>query len=351
MELAKKIELDVLQALECSQEIGESGISTDSKNKVYNLKGVVSPMKSMIEPYEVALLYIMAKNHYGGLGHIIDAGPLFGLSTQALCAGIRQNSREIKIQLPVQSFDLFEVNPPYDQFVSGFHKFGPTSNALYTFLKFNAGNLDLVSPHQGDFLNWNWSAESPIEIIFNDLSKTIDLNNKMFNDYISNLIPGEGFLIQQDYVHFAQWWVAASMEYFHEDFDELGYYFGGTKLFKLKDSGCHDAKAFNLNDMTFESVERLLIRAIERAPVTVKEALQTALGMYYIDSGKYDLALETVLPMKLDESVMADLISAPVQAHENFALILPSCRRRIIQYANAKEPTPGSSWKVLPKSD
>ena len=340
MSLKSDIQTAVLKTLQTGNAIGNSGISIQGP-KVFGIEGQQTALKSMLEPYEIALLYVLAKDYYSGAGYIVDAGCLFGISTFALAAGIRQNADCAKIDLPIQSFDLFEVNPPYDKFAAEFHTFGPTSNALGTFLKFNAANLDLLSPHQGDFLNWKWKADAPVEIIFNDLSKTVGLNNHMFQQFVSRLIPGKGFFFQQDYVHFAEWWIAASMEYFADSFEELGYYYGATKLYRLKESGIPGAAEFNLRDLSFDTIEGLLKRAMERAPVTVREALQTALGMFYVDSGKFDLALQTVMPMKLNQERMEELMNAEVPEHENFARILPSNRRKVIEYAKNRTPNAG----------
>ena len=343
MSLKSDIQTAVLKALETGHAIGNSGITIEAP-KVFGIEGHAVPMKSMLEPYEVALLHVLAKDFYAGAGYIVDAGCLFGISTFALAAGIRQNAHCAKIALPIQSFDLFEVNPPYDKFAAEFHTFGPTSNALGTFLKFNAANLDLVSPHQGDFLNWKWNADAPVEIIFNDLSKTVDLNNHMFQQFVSRLIPGKGFFFQQDYVHFAEWWIAASMEYFADDFEELGYFYGATKLFRLKADRKPDFESFNLRDLSFETIERLLTQAMERAPVTVREALRTALGMFYVDTAKYDLALQTVLPLQLGHEEMDVLINADLPEQENFARVLPSNRRNVIEYARNQTPNAGTKF-------
>lgn len=343
MTLKSDIQAAVLATLESGNAIGKSGI-TIKESKVFGIEGHSVPMKSMLEPYEIALLYVLARDYYSGAGHIIDAGCLFGISTVALAAGIRQNTHCKTIDLPIQSFDLFEVNPPYDKFAAEFHTFGPTSNALRTFLKFNAANLDLVSPHQGDFLNWKWNADAPVEIIFNDLSKNADLNDHMFRQFVSRLIPGKGFFFQQDYVHFAQWWIAASMEYFADDFEELGYYYGATKLYRLKEDRKPDFESFNLRDLSFETIERLLIQAMERAPITVREALRTTLGMFYVDTAKYDLALQTVLPLQLGQEEMDALMNADLPEHENFAQVLPSNRRHVIKYARNQTPNAGPKF-------
>lgn len=343
MSLAITLEASVLDALNKSGRIGDSGIQVN-RQKVFKIDGHDRPLKSMLESFEVSLLYVLARDHYSGSGHIVDAGCLFGLSTIALASGIRQNPNGLQQTLPIQSFDLFEVNPPYDKFAEDFHTFGATSNALGTFLEFNSRNLDLVLPHQGDFKNWDWKSEFPIELIFNDLSKSVDLNNHMFQTFVSKMIPGKGFLFQQDYVHFAEWWIAVSMEYFADEFEELGYYFGATKLYRLKQNSTCDFSNFDIRDLSHDTIENLLLRAIQRAPITVREVLQTALGMFMVDTGRYDRALEVVLPMRLGEEEMSVLLNAPIPSHENFAPILPSNRRKVIEYARNRVQTAGTGF-------
>ena len=111
MSLKSDIQTAVLKTLETGNAIGNSGISIQGP-KVFGIEGQQTALKSMLEPYEIALLYVLAKDYYSGAGYIVDAGCLFGISTFALAAGIRQNAHYAKIDLPIQSFDLFEVNRP-----------------------------------------------------------------------------------------------------------------------------------------------------------------------------------------------------------------------------------------------
>ncbi len=342
--LNNNVRKDVLDCIRTLPDIGDSGVKKLEENNLYSVDNGRTTIKSMLSDFEAAVIYVLGKKYYSGTGYIIDAGCLFGLSTYCFSSGLLKNRKIADDVKPIQSFDLYQIDPPYDSFSGDYYTPGPTTNALPVFLDINRNNIDMISPHQGDFHNWKWNEKYEIEIIFNDISKTVELNNHIFNQYISNLIPGNSFLIQQDYVHFAEWWIAASMEYYKDLFDEIGYYFGATKLFHTRPEPVNHVAQFDLRDLSFSTIERLLISAMERAPTTVSEALQTALGMFYVDSGKYDLALQTVLPMKLNEEIMAELIHADVPAHENFARVLPSNRRKVIQYATEKKPTQGS-WR------
>jgi len=44
----------------------------------------------------------------------------------------------------------------------------------------------------------------------------------------------DGVLVQQDYVHFVEYWVHLTMEYFADDFDFCGALYGATAYFRLK---------------------------------------------------------------------------------------------------------------------
>lgn len=357
--LKKRIERDVLKCAAALPDIGDSGVRKLPERQMYSIENGRIVVKSMLCEFEVALLYTLAKNYFKNAGHIIDAGCLYGISTHCFARGLRKKRRfglgvferlfglrgssagaDIK---SIYSFDLFKIDGPYSVFSGDYFSEGPTQNALPIFLEINKNHLDIINPHQGDFCDWEWSPEFAVEIIFNDISKSVELNNHIVRQCFSQLIPG-GLVIQQDYVHFAEWWVAATMEYYREDFDELGYYFGATKLFQVKNGGLKGAADFDLRDFSYSTIERLLISAMERSPITVSKALRTALGMFYVDCGKHDLALQTVMPMKLGEEIMAELINADIPAHENFAIALPANRRNVINKAKNKLPT-ARSWR------
>ena len=66
--------------------------------------------------------------------------------------------------------------------------------------------------------------------------------------------------------------------------------------------------------------------------------------MFYVDTAKYDLALQTVLPLQLGHEEMDVLINADLPEQENFARVLPSNRRNVIEYARNQTPNAGTKF-------
>lgn len=323
---------EVRKALGSGGDIAGTGL-TIRADKLYGLQsGSHETVRSMLEPREIALLHMLTRDYYQGSGYIIDAGSLLGASTLALASGLRASGVESKFQRPIQSFDLFQLTGPNAYFVAGFRRSGPTPSGLDDFLRITAPYADLVSVHQGDIQSFD-RADDPVEILFNDLSKTVALSDFMVSNFFTCMIPGKSIIVQPDYVHFAAWWIAATMEHFKSSFVEMGYYYGATKLFLYVGADPGEFTEFSLSRLGFEELERLIKAAIERAPVTVSEALVTALGMFYIDCDMPEQALATVLPLKLDQERMDYLMGVDVEVGENFAAPIPSYRRRVIRYA------------------
>lgn len=307
-------------------------------DKTYRNEATGEAFRSMLDPYEIEMIFQVAKNCQIEESYIIDAGCLFGASTLAFAEALL-HSEGTPPPHAIQSFDLFRMSPYYQNFSDGIGVTSPTQNAFPTFLNNIRGRLDSIAPHQGDFLQWHWPKENAISCIFNDLSKTIELNNHMMRQFARNLQVG-GYFIQQDYVHFAEWWIAATMEIYADYFEEMGYFFGATKLFRMKKMLGSEIQDFDITSLSFQSLERALISAVERAPVTVDVVMKCALGMFYIDMGHPSKALEVVMPIRLREEEMEEYRAMKLQPHLDFHRVLPSNRRKVIEYARSDTKSP-----------
>ena len=71
-------------------------------------------VRSMLTRYEIAILYALARDHYTGVGAIVDAGPLTGVTTSAFARGMEANARAFKRAKRIHSFDLFDHIPLVD---------------------------------------------------------------------------------------------------------------------------------------------------------------------------------------------------------------------------------------------
>lgn len=150
--------------------------------------------RSMLMRYELAMLYTLAKHHFSGAGAIVDAGPLTGLTTNALARGLLANPNIKEMKRSIFVFDLFDHIPNQDAL-----ELVPNRNGsiLDTFLDVNRDYLHLMSICPGDLLRHDWNS-GPIEILMVDLAKSWDLNDFVVDQWFTQLIPG-AYVVQQDY--------------------------------------------------------------------------------------------------------------------------------------------------------
>jgi len=134
-------------------------------------------------------------------------------------------------------------------------------------------------------MSWSWPATTPIEIMFLDLAKSWELNQHVISNYFPALVPGISTLVQQDYVHFNEYWVPITMEYFADEFKCEGFIFGATAWFTLlKPIPAHKLE-MKLSSLSYSQKTRLLQAALEKAPVSVKEVLKCSLAKCALDHG------------------------------------------------------------------
>ena len=269
----------------------QMGVTAHS-HQLYRLQGRSSSrvIPSMLLSYELALLYGLARDHYNGSGAIIDLGPLLGASTFCLSRGLEDNPyvTASQKQQAIYSFDLFRLGG-YNNFVERFAVHNETGNLLPTFLEVTRDYHDYINIHQGDFLSWTWGG-GPIEILFVDLAKTWDLNDHVIKTMFPCLLPDQSVLIQQDYVHFNEYWVHITMEWFRDYFEFCGVLRGATAYYRcikaLPEATCQ----VDLKALPFEEKWALLEAARKRMPPPVQEVMKTAAAKCAIEHGKFDLA-------------------------------------------------------------
>jgi hypothetical protein len=167
-------------------------------------KPLVNSIPSMISPFEQDLLRRLARDYYGGAGCIIDAGTFVGASTNVFAYGLGER-RDVDVIRrrwikPIQSYDLGicddimagRINDHYDAGLKPGDSFLP-------YLRRNIAGLELAHLNEGDICQY--SAESPVEILFLDVCKTKEVSRHTVQAFYSRLIPGRSVLIHQDFVH------------------------------------------------------------------------------------------------------------------------------------------------------
>lgn len=241
-------------------------------------------VKSMLSSLELSLLYALAKDYWTGEGEIVDLGCLYGITTRCLAEGAQLNPfvpNERK-RARVYAYDLF-LAEDYDWWSQQ----SPTVHAGSWFAEFLAVNrdlLDVIVPCPGDLLHLNWD-QKPIEILMIDAAKSWQLNAWIVRKMFPRLIPGKSVVIQQDYVNFAEYWCALTMEHFSDRFEHIGFIYGASGVYLNTKPISDEEAAFEIAALSPSKKIALMEAAIDKAPPSVREAMKTTYAMMLTDLG------------------------------------------------------------------
>jgi hypothetical protein len=158
----------------------------------------VRAVPTMLSAQEQALLYVLARDHAGGEGAIVDAGCFLGGSSAALLAGVRDRT-EPWTGPPVASYDRFRVEEyTLEQFFSDVPgiRVGDSFRSRYD--AYVAGYGVQHEVHEGDIVEIGW-AGGPIDILFLDVLKTWEINDAVLRDFFPHVVPGRTIIVHQDY--------------------------------------------------------------------------------------------------------------------------------------------------------
>jgi hypothetical protein len=254
---------------------------------------------SMLTTYELALLYALAKDYWSGHGCIIDTGSLNGLSVNALAKGLQDNPGYLKNKRDkiIYAFDLFQSNGLPSEFFDGSQNV--TGSFLDAFLANNRDYLDTISITAGNILSFHWQGED-VEIFFNDVSKSWEINHWIQRNILPFLIPGKSILIQQDYCYFHSYWVAITMEYFSDYFELMYPVFGSSFVYLYKMEIPSFKLQADLFSLPLATKLELLDRAIAKAPPSSAEVLKCAKAYCLLDNNQPNLASEVLSTVVVD---------------------------------------------------
>jgi hypothetical protein len=191
----------------------------------------INPVPGMICGDEARFLHWIARDYFSGQGSIVDLGPLAGGSTHALCSGLALNPR-VASGMRVHSYDLWRFEPGWESFFPGERlERGDDVHPLFTKNVQAFGGM--VASHPGNLLDLRWNGE-PIEILFIDAAKSLELWQHILREFLPRGIPGRMLLVQQD-------WVCAECPWLHVTTARLSEYLtpvdspeGGTVVFLLQ---------------------------------------------------------------------------------------------------------------------
>ncbi|MEM9530707.1 MAG: hypothetical protein AAGA23_07295 [Pseudomonadota bacterium] len=290
-----------------SDEVGllKAGVSIQS-HQLYSLRGhrAANIVPSMLLPYELGLLYALARDRFTGAGKIVDLGPLLGASTFCFSRGLEDNPRlneSMKIQ-SIYSFDLFRYRG-YEKFLGNAPVDNATGNLLPAFIRNLRDYLEYVVINQGNFLTWQWDGQ-PVEILFVDIAKSWRLNTHVIQQFFPCLEPDRSVLVQQDYVHFNEYWIHITMEWFKDYFRYCGVLKGASTYYELLRPIPVDQCQVDLEQLPFDQKWDLLSLAREKMPKPAQEVMKTAAAKCAIEHDQWALAEATLA--EVDTSRLTD---------------------------------------------
>lgn len=291
-------------------------------------------VRSMLTSYELSALFALAKDYWSGAGEIVDLGCLYGLTTRCFAEGVKLNAlvpSERKGKR-IYAYDLF-LAQDYEWWTQS----SDTIHAGSWFTEFvdlNRDELDYIAPCPGDLLRMNWG-DRPIEILMIDAAKAWPLNHFVVSRMFPRLIPGRSVVIQQDYMHYNEYWVAITMEHFSRHFEPLEFIYGASGLFLVTEAIPEAAAAFDLSTLSPDEKVELMDRAIAKAPPSGAEVLKTAKAKLLVDLGRLSEA-KALLAV-----VVTDRLSA--ESFDDFSGIAASCAttmRALLEEAERQAPAP-----------
>jgi hypothetical protein len=243
--------------------------------------------RSMLMLNEIALLYMLARDYYSGDGEIVDLGPLLGVGTNALARGLADSSRRMNKDRRIHSFDLFLAKGMGEVVAES-----PRSGSVFDrFLRNNADYIRHISVSPGNLLDMSWDS-SPVEILFVDIAKSWELNAAVVQRFFKRLIPGKSVVVQQDYVHFFEYWIPITMEVFSDYFEPLYFLTGATSVYRCRREIPNSLLYSDIERLPIEEKLAYLERAQTKAPASAREILKCAQAYCLVDHGEGERALE-----------------------------------------------------------
>lgn len=242
-------------------------------------------IRSTLSTHEIALCYALANECWNG-DAIVDLGSMMGASTWAFAKGIADAGVSVE-QPPIHSFDLWKSFEGNESYLQNFST-GGGGSVLGQWCRTVEGYHELAEPHQGDFLSFEWDGR-PIGILFVDVAKSIALNNHVVSTMFSCLDVGS-ILIQQDYVHYNEYWIHLEMARLREYFEPCYTLRGASRFYTCIKKIPEDLCAVTSSDLSYQNQVALLEQERSLAPEPVREVLKSAAAKHAIENKDFDRA-------------------------------------------------------------
>jgi hypothetical protein len=268
--------------------------------RIRNPSGAKLIARSMLMRYEIAMLYAVARDYYTGAGAIVDAGPLIGITTNALAKGVVANPAGFDTRRRIYSFDLFDHIPGQEVLATV-----PSRNrsVFDSYIDLNREYLDHISVVPGDLLRHAWDA-GPIEVLFVDLAKSWALNEFVVDNWFTSLVPG-AYVLQQDYFSWMTYWLPLTMMALGKHFEFVDYAMGGTAVFRCTKTVPPGMGGY-VRSLAFADQEELMNLAVASAPLPGAQVIKAAQACFYLAHRMRERCRE-VLETIVTESLVDDL--------------------------------------------
>ena len=217
---------------------------------------------SMLREDESKLYYWLGKNVATNDGAICDLGAFVGGSSARLAAGVMAARKSTKIHA-------------YDRFTAGEKQkakhFYPNGIAPFEgddILWLSKELLTPFAPHivfeQGDIAKARWTGPK-IDVLCPDASKSRALANVQAEIFWPHLRAGSSVIVQQDFLHTTQPWIATQVELWRDHFTEVAFV-RGTSLVLLctKTPSKSELATRRLSSLSHAEQGTLLDRAAKR---------------------------------------------------------------------------------------
>jgi hypothetical protein len=248
-------------------------------------------IRSMLSTHEIALLYAIAAEWHEH-GAIVDLGPLLGASTWALAKGLAKAGKSEPSV--IHSFDLWSTAGTYDAYLSEMPR-GGAGSVLGQWTRAVAPWLDSCEPHQGDFLTWEWDGRD-IGVLFVDIAKSWDLSDHVVRTMFPCLKPG-ALLVQQDYIHWNEYWIHIEMARFRPYFRHCQFLRGATSFYECVATPPADLCATPASSLPYDLQIELLDGERALQPESIQEVMKVAAAKHAIeneDFGRASVLLDSV---------------------------------------------------------
>jgi predicted O-methyltransferase YrrM len=190
-------------------------------SRFFPMPGWCKKYPTMLTQEEMRLLAWLAQ-HSPVVGDIVDLGSFLGGSTVSLALGASRS----RIRRKVHAYDVFEINETLaEQFLT---KRGHScdglvagNDALPVFKHFTNYFADLIDTRVGDVMDATWP-NSPIAILFIDISKTTLINDHIVTEFFPHLQKGS-LIVQQDFLLYQNPWLFPTMHKLRDSIEMLGH--------------------------------------------------------------------------------------------------------------------------------